>query len=182
MSSAQDLLQIKELLELHAPTRAHEVLHFSLCPEGVPQGVLIEVSGPARTTFLLRYFKENPALQVLWLETSFTLFPPHLQQEGLSLSRFVFVEAQKEVFSSLRKVLRAQCFGCLVSTVSFEDEKIYKALRLLAEKSGMTVFFLTQAHRSFWPIAVQYEADWKNSDELSVNLRRCKTMRKAVQK
>ncbi len=160
------LESLKAFVAEQTHSSGYERYPFESYRPGIPQGALVEVSGPAKTAAVLRFLKQHPALRVLWLEPRFTLFPPHVRQLGVE-NRIAFVETESEVYSSLRLALRSGIFHSVVTTATFEEE-LYKNLRFLSEKSKVATFLLCKTHQSSWSVALHLEASWGASPDCPV--------------
>ena len=105
-------------------------LPFSLVEGGLPQGALIELSGSAgggKLEALIRFLSENPSLPVAWVEEGTTTYPCAFPQQGVSLERLLFVNAEAvhpehrpadagspRLVECAHQILRSQIFGVLV--------------------------------------------------------------------
>jgi hypothetical protein len=99
-------------------------LPFSLIEGGLPQGALIELSGLAgggKLEALIRFLSENPSLPVAWVEEGSTTYPCAFPQQGVSLERLLFVNAEaahsqegSRLVECAHQILRTQIFGVLV--------------------------------------------------------------------
>ena len=122
---------IEDLRELcRKTTRSEkEKYEFSLCPGGLPRGVLIELAGFGKTEVLIQFLKENPKLRVAWIEESLTIYPSAVAQRSVALSRVLFIEAHAEIFWATYQVLRSNLFDCVVlSSKRKYDEKIRRKI------------------------------------------------------
>lgn len=183
MEQLQKPLNIDELRERLAQFKAGrdelEFLHCSNVAGGIPRGVISEITGSARTEWVLRFLKENPTLITFWLEESFTILPTAIHQRGIDLQRILMAEAGPLLFQTLRKALKSKLFNCVVLpgvTAGAADEtKILKALQLFARESNAVVLFLSKRPKSAWAIPFQLEATWdQNNDSLSVSILKSK--------
>ena len=163
----RDLNRLRELLRTESATPKRERLPASLYAPGVPRGAVVEISGSAQTAWVLSVLREHSESKVLWVEKDLRLFPPHLAQVGVDPERIAFVECDAEAFGVLRRGIRSQVFPFIVTTLAFEDERIHRALRLLSEKAGATLFLLCPKPSRYWTVALQLEADWGRPDLLS---------------
>ncbi len=143
-------------------------VEFLLCdtvPGGIPRGVICEVTGTARTEWLLRFLKQNPSLSTFWAETALTILPTAIQQRGIELDRILIAETGEKLFQTLRKALKSKLFDCVVLPGTIEETKIIKALQLFARESNACVFFLSRTVKNAWAIPFQLEANWNRSSE-----------------
>jgi hypothetical protein len=106
---------------------APETLPFSGFPGGLPKGKLMEISGAlggGKTEVLLRFLRENPSLQVAWIEvgpshssgTVPSIYPCALSGRGVDLSRVLFVEPSNlsEALWCAQQILKSQIFGAVI--------------------------------------------------------------------
>lgn len=181
------LQEVKERLramEGGLSAEATESFRSHSIPGGITRGVLCEVTGSARTEWMIDFLKENSeekshnksnqdrckqdkGLSALWVEEQLTLLPTALEQRGVALSRVLFVEAGGDVFRAVRKGLKSSLFSVVVLpgesiqvARSGEEIKFFKALQLLCRESGATVFFLSKEPRTAWAIQLQLKVDW----------------------
>jgi hypothetical protein len=129
-------------------------------PQGVPRGVLCDITGPARTEWILKFLINNKTLNTFWAEEQLTLFPTALQQRGIDLNKILMVETDKNLFKALRKALKSKLFDCIVLPGSIHDTKMLKALQLFARESNAFVFSLSKETKTAWSIPFQIEAEW----------------------
>lgn len=131
----------------------------SLVPGGIPRGALIEVTGKARTEWVVQALVENPGERVLWLEENFSILPTALSQRQLTLDRVLFVETSEHQDWTLGTVLRSQLFSLVVAPGNIHNEKILRRYQLLAEKAPASLFLLSERPSSAWAISLQVEAE-----------------------
>ena len=156
------LIEIKEKLNLINRTDHREFLTCDLISEGVPRGVLCEITGSARTEFILTLLKQNPHLNTFWAEEHLTILPTAIHQRGVNLERILMAETGEMLFQSLRKALKSRLFDCVVLPGAIEEVKMLKALQLFARESNAYVFFLSKILKSVWAIPFQVETEWEN--------------------
>jgi hypothetical protein len=105
------------------PRLSAETLPFSaLLPSGLgalPMGKLIEMRGKhggGKTEALALFLKENPSLQIAWIEVGSNAYPCGFSERGVELSRVLFIEAanSQEALWCAHQVLKSQIFGAVV--------------------------------------------------------------------
>ena len=174
-SNQEKITHLKGLIAEKEGRMSRDRLPSSSLVCGVPRGALVEVAGHARVEWVVSFLKENPTLKILWIENSFTLFPPALHQRGVDLDHFVFAEVGPDLFSCVRKALRSQVFECIISPSRYSEERIMKALQLLAEKANSTVILLSEDLQSSWPISLQFEvSSCRSSKNFLIHLKKNK--------
>ncbi len=156
------LAEIREKLTQWNGIQKREFLNCDTVPGGVPRGVICEITGSARTEWILRLLQQNPSLHTFWIEEQLTILPTAMQQRGVDLSRVLIAEAGDRLFQALRKALRTKLFECVVLPGAIEEVKMLKALQLFARESNATVFFLSKVPMHAWAIAFQLSADWNH--------------------
>lgn len=131
-------------------------LSWSLLPEGIPQGAVVELSGSGKTTALAHFLQENPQ-KTAWLEKNFSLFPSALAQLHLSLEQFHFFHTKENSTWAATALLRSQLFPFLVYHAPHGGEKELRRFQLLSERSKTTFFLFSQKPSLAWPIALSLE-------------------------
>lgn len=159
MSAQVKILELRELIAQKEGRHTRERYPSSTLSCGVPKGAITEITGTAKDEWVVNFLIENPSVKVFWAETKFSLNPVALHQMGLSPSRLIFGDCGDDIFSSVRMALRSQAFECVVSPNVYLEEKMLKALQLLAEKSNASVLLLTEELKSAWPISLQFKVD-----------------------
>lgn len=166
---------LRERVDLACGLTNKTILKFSHFPPGLPLGSLIEVTGSAKVEWIVQFLKENEKLKIFWIEDKLTVLPTAIEQRGVSLERFVFVESGIDVFKPLRQALKSKVFGCAVVPRFTAEEKTLKVLQLLAEESKACVFLLAKTHATAWPLSIQLTVEKqreqkKTSTKFSVNV------------
>ena len=148
---------------------------------GVPRGVICEITGTARTEWIISFLLQNPELTTFWAEEKLTLLPTAFRQRGVDLSRLLIAETGDKLFQSLRKALRSKLFECVVLPGAIHEVKVLKALQLFARESNACVFFLSKTPKNAWAIPFQVTADWEDgSTEFRVEVLKSKLSQEVV--
>lgn len=169
MNSA--LIALKSLPGLIQPSAIPEHFPFSLLNRGFPKSSLIEVSGAlgsGKTEVILQFLKENPSLQVAWIEEELTIYPCSFLQKNIALERVLFAvpTQEKDALWIAHQVLRSQTFQVVVlsqslfqdsSSSQFFDETELRRLQLLAQRSQALVILISEepTREKSWPISLQ---------------------------
>ncbi|MGZ3660670.1 MAG: hypothetical protein ACXVB9_05560 [Bdellovibrionota bacterium] len=136
-----------------------EAFPCSRLPNGLPRGILAEITGAGKTESVAQLLAENPALRCAWIEARFSLLPSALLQRGVSLEKIFFVEAGENAAWAAATVLRAQIFPIVVYRAPYGDLKELRRFQLLAGKSNATMILLgDQPAEHAWPIRLSLEA------------------------
>jgi len=157
-----NLTELKERIgHLHGKVEKREFLSCKNVFGGVPRGVLCEVSGSARTAWLLDFLIENPTHSTFWAEEKLTILPTAIHQRGIRLPQILFAETgEDKLFQTIRKALRENIFSFLVLPGSIVETKLLKSLQLLAREKDRCVIFLSKSPKTAWAIPFQVRADW----------------------
>ncbi len=156
------LTEIREKLGQLKGLEKRDFLNCESIPSGIPRGMICEITGTARTEWLLSFLKQNPSLNTFWIEEQLTILPTAIQQRGIELSNILMAEAGGKLFQALRKALRSKLFDCLVLPGAIEEVKMLKALQLFARESNAIVFFLSKTIKNAWAIPLQIEVNWND--------------------
>lgn len=125
---------------------------------GVAKGIVAELSGNAKTEWLLALFKSNPEPFILWCERETKINPAAFYQRGVGLERIKFIHHNGDLTPALRLALESQHYPFVVAPSYFEDVKTFQRFHLWAEKSKSTLFFLSDKKLSAaWPISLQLD-------------------------
>jgi hypothetical protein len=151
------------------------ILKFTHFPQGLVQGSLVELTGDAKLEWIVQFLKENINLKVFWIEEKFTLLPTAIEQRGVSLERFVFVESPEDIYKPLRQALKSKVFNCVITPRFTTEDRTLKALQLLAEEAEACVFLLAKQHVSSWPLSVQLTIN-KDKENFDVKILKHKQM------
>src|SRR3954469_21692769 len=98
------LIEIREKLHtLGCGLEQRDFLNSQTVPGGVPRGVICEITGTARTEWVITLLNENPELMTFWVEEKLSILPTAIHQRGVDLSRILLAEAEDKLFQALRK-------------------------------------------------------------------------------
>lgn len=138
----------------------------------IPCGTLVEIVGPARTQLMVDILAERHAAAealTLWVESDFSVYPIGLQQNGVNLSRLLFVECEKESSWVLGQALQAQIFPILIAANFNFHEKELRRFQLMSERARATTFLLSEKRQQSWVPQLVLEAE---GNEVNVLRRR----------
>ena len=164
------LLQIREKLKSiefnrGADATDREFVPCSSVAGGIPRGVLCEVSGNARTEWIVQLMVQNPLLKTFWAEEKLSLLPTALYQRGVNLNQVLIAETGDKLFQAIRKAMKSGVFECFVLPGVITEIKMLKALPLFAREANACVFFLSKSPKNAWAIPFQLEVTWKAKDK-----------------
>lgn len=114
----------ERLNELKALVGAMDCLVRDFIPapsieEGIPRGVIVELSGPARTEWFLQLLKLHPEFRTFWAECEQSILPTAIHQRGVDLQKITFGIIGKNTTQALRRVLQSQLFSSLLHPMNF---------------------------------------------------------------
>jgi hypothetical protein len=129
----------------------------------LPRGSLVEILGARSREWLLELFVKHEETRIAWIEPKLTLFPPAVEQRGVSLRRWLFIETKQEWNWSVLQVLRSKLFHFAVTSVdlipSRGSDAYLRKLQIQAERSGTALFFLSQAETRLFGITHRLRID-----------------------
>src|SRR5689334_20263017 len=82
----------EKLGQLKGTLAPKEFLPCDTVPTGVPRGVICEITGSARTEWILRLLKQHPDLITFWAEEKLSILPTAIHQRGIDLNRILIAE------------------------------------------------------------------------------------------
>jgi hypothetical protein len=136
-----------------------ESFPFPGLPEGLPRGILAEITGRGKTESVARLLAENPALRCAWIESRFSLLPSALLQRRVALEKIFFVDAGADAPWAAATVLRAQLFPLVVYHAPYGEVRELRRFQLLAGKGHSTMLLLgEEPARDAWPIRLSLRA------------------------
>lgn len=132
----------------------------------IPRGSLVELLGNSSREWLFEVFLAHPDSRIAWIEPQLSLFPPAVAQRGVSLSRFLFLETEKEWSWALLQTLRSKLFHFAITPVGIVPNRnadvFLRKLQIQAERSGTTLFFLSERETPFFGITHRIRVDGGN--------------------
>jgi hypothetical protein len=162
MNPAPDLKSLRALISAVENPMERERYAFSKIPEGIPRGILTEITGLKKVEFVLKFLAENKRLRVAWIEEELTIYPLAFLEHQVSLSRVLFIEAKKNASWSAFQILSSGFFECVVMTPQKQfDQRTLRRFQLEAEKSHAGIFFLTEKPHGGWPISLKIAVNEK---------------------
>ncbi|NCN26255.1 hypothetical protein GW915_01665 [bacterium] len=148
--------ELKALVGKASGYTRRETLRFSLCPEPLPRGALIEVTGFGKSEFVAEFLAEHKH-QAIWLEESFNLNPLAFLQRQISLKNIHFVEAEHNLFWASAQVISSGLYDSIVINQPNWDLKQFRKIQLMAEKNNQLIFLLAKTPLNAWPISLSLQ-------------------------
>ncbi len=134
----------------------------------LPRGSLVEILGSGSREWLFEVFRAHAESRIAWVEPKLTLFPPAVSQRGISLSRFLFLETEREWSWALLGALRSKLFHFAVTPVGIvptrNSDVFLRKLQIQAERTGTTLFFLSDVETPFFGITHRIRVDSGTAD------------------
>lgn len=166
MSTATKTDMVRELRQLTSATLSTSKEYW-VAPDfstGVAKGIVAELSGNAKTEWLLSFFKSNPEPFIFWCERETKINPTAFYQRGVALERIKFINHLGDPTPALRLALESQHYPFVVAPSFIEDIKTFQRFHLWAEKSKSTLFFLSEKKLSAaWPISLQLDIQFSHN-------------------
>jgi len=169
MKNHGGLQALKNALQEQAPLRARKklgTLPGSHPPIPVHAGQMVEILGEGRWGYGVRLLKERPECHAVWMNPgALPLFPIALAQEGVGLSRILFLESVPpgESLEILLEVLRSKLFEWVLMDQALlprgrQDVQIRK-VQLVAEECGSGIVLLSERETPSFGVQVRVEVD-----------------------
>jgi len=129
----------------------------------LPRGALVELLGVGSLEWLFRLFRTHSETRIAWIESKLSLFPPAIAQRGVPLSRMLFLETVRERNWALSQALRSKLFHFAVTPVDLipvrGTDVFLRKLQIQAERSGTTLFFLSDTNTPSFGISHRIRID-----------------------
>ncbi len=166
MSTAFRADLVRELRQLTGAIESTNK-EFWMAPDfasGVAKGIVVELSGNAKTEWLLALFKMHPEPFIFWCEKEIKANPAAFYQRGIKLERIKFITHTGDLLPALRLALESQHYPFVVAPTYVDDIKTFQRFNLWAEKSKSTLFFLSDKKLSTaWPISLQLHINFSET-------------------
>lgn len=129
----------------------------------LPRGAMVELMGVGSIEWLVRFFGEHAKTRIAWVEPKLSIFPPALSQRGVSLDRWLFIETREEWSWALMQILRSKVFQFAVTPIELiprrGSDAFLRRLQIQAERSGVSLFFLSAAETGLFGITHRIRID-----------------------
>jgi hypothetical protein len=158
--SAAVLQELRARLGAFDNHHTRERVPYSRLPSGLPRGILVELTGPGKTSMVVQLLAENPELRTAWIEQHFSLLPSAFVQRQVNLEKIFFIEGGKQSAWAAGAVLRSQLFPIVVYNAPYGEERELRRFQLLSERSNTTMILLGEKplEQKAWPIRMSLEA------------------------
>ncbi|HEY8278423.1 MAG TPA: hypothetical protein VIH99_02290 [Bdellovibrionota bacterium] len=129
-------------------------------PDGglLPEGSLIEISGPEARIQAARILAENRGLPAAWIEQNLEALPDEVFRSKMDFKKTLFINGRRDSTWAISSLLRSRLFPLIVYYAPYENEKFLRRLRRQARQSGATVLLLREEPCFSWTIRVQLRA------------------------
>ncbi len=124
----------------------------------LPQGSLIEISGPDARLQAARILAENRLLPAAWIEQNLEALPDDLFRMKMNFDKVLFVNGRRDSTWAVSSMVTSGEFPIVVYYAPYENEKFLRRLRRQAKVSGATVLLLREEPCFSWTIRVQLRA------------------------
>jgi hypothetical protein len=143
----------------------------------IPQGSVVEVFGNARFEFMIKFFCEQRDLTVAWVESQWTLFPPAVAQRNVDVTRWLLVEAGEKALWAVEELLTSHFFTAILVPDLQLTLPLWRRLQLECQRSGTTLFILSEEPHHQVGSLFLVEAQWKQ-ERLTAQWQRCRQVLK----
>jgi hypothetical protein len=124
----------------------------------LPEGSLIEISGPDARLQAARILAENSALPAAWIEQNLEALPEEVFRTKMDYDRVLFINGRRDSTWAVSSVITSRCFPIVVYYAPYENEKFLRRLRRQAKQSGASVLLLREEPCFSWTIRVHLRA------------------------
>jgi len=124
----------------------------------LPEGSLIEISGPQARIQAARILAENRGLPAVWIEQNLEALPDDIFRTRMDFDKVLFVNGRRDSTWAVSSMISSCEFPIVVYFAPYENEKFLRRLRRQASESGSTVLLLRDEPCFSWAIRVQLRA------------------------
>lgn len=124
----------------------------------LPEGSLIEISGPDARQQAARILAENRHLPAAWIEQNLEALPDDLMRTKMDFKKVLFINGRRDSTWAVSSVLTSACFPIVVYYAPYENEKFLRRLRRQARETGASVLLLRDEPCFSWTIRVHLRA------------------------
>jgi hypothetical protein len=124
----------------------------------LPEGSLIEISGPDARLQAARILAENRALPAAWIEQNLEALPEEVLRTRMDFKKTLFINGRRDSTWAVSSVLSSRLFPIVVYYAPYENEKLLRRLRRQARESGASVLLLRDEPCFSWTIRVHLRA------------------------
>lgn len=124
----------------------------------LPEGSLVEISGPEARLQAARILAKNRHLPSAWVEQNLEALPDDIFRVKMDFKKVLFINGRRDSAWAISSLINSQEFPVVVFSAPYENEKFLRRLRHQARKSGTTVLLLREEPCFSWTIRVQLRA------------------------
>lgn len=124
----------------------------------LPEGSLIEISGPEARLQAARILSQNRQLPSAWIEQNLEALPEEVFRAKMDFKKILFINGRRDSAWAISSILSSRLFPIVVFYAPYENEKFLRRLRRQARESGATVLLLREEPCFSWTIRVQLRA------------------------
>lgn len=124
----------------------------------LPEGSLIEISGPDARLQAARILSENRGLPAAWIEQNLEALPEDLLRTRMDFKKVLFINGRRDSTWAVSSVITSRQFPIVVFYAPYENEKFLRRLRRQARESGVSVLLLREEPCFSWTIRVHLRA------------------------
>jgi hypothetical protein len=124
----------------------------------LPEGSLIEISGPEARLQAARILAENRQLPAAWIEQNLAALPEEVLRTRMDFKKILFINGRRDSTWAASSILTSGQFPIVVYYAPYENEKLLRRLRRQARESGSSVFLLRDEPCFSWTIRVHLTA------------------------
>ena len=124
----------------------------------LPEGSLIEISGPDARLQAARILAENRHLPAAWIEQNLEALPEDLHRTRMDFKKVLFINGRRDSTWAVSSILNSRCFPIVVYCAPYENEKFLRRLRRQAKQTGASVLLLRDEPCFSWTIRVHLRA------------------------
>lgn len=124
----------------------------------LPEGSLIEISGPEARRQAARILAENRGLPAAWIEQNLEALPDDVFRARMDFDKVLFINGRRDSTWAVSSMVSSREFPIVVYYAPYENEKFLRRLRRQAAVSGCTVLLLREEPCFSWTIRVQLRA------------------------
>lgn len=124
----------------------------------LPEGSLIEISGPEARLQAARILAANRGIAAAWIEHNLEALPDDVFRFRMNYDKVLFVNGRRDSTWAVSSMVSSGDFPVVVYCAPYENEKFLRRLRRQAKDSGTTVLLLREEPCFSWTIRVQLRA------------------------
>ncbi len=124
----------------------------------LPEGSLIEISGPEARKQAARILSENPDFPAAWIEQNLEALTDDVLRTPMNFDKVLFLNGRRDSMWAVSSIVNSRQFPIVVYYAPYENEKFLRRLRRQARESGVSILLLREEPCFSWTIRVQLRA------------------------